>query len=105
FKGAMAENFILQSLVYQYGKASRYWSSGNEAEIEFILQTGNHIIPIEVKSGESVRSNSLVEFEKKYSPKLRLRYSMKNLTLDGNLLNIPLFLADMTPRFLTLVGI
>ena len=105
FKGAMAENFILQSLVYQYGKALRYWSSGNEAEIEFILQTGNHIIPIEVKSGESVRSNSLVEFEKKYSPKLRLRYSMKNLTLDGNLLNIPLFLADLTPRFLTLVGI
>lgn len=105
FKGAMAENYVQQSLVVQYGKTLRYWSSGNEAEIEFLLQTGNHIIPVEVKSGESVRSNSLVEYEKKYSPKLRLRYSLKNLTLDGNLLNIPLFLADLTPRFLDLAGI
>lgn len=105
FKGALAENYVLQSLITQYGRNFRYWSSGNQAEIEFLMQTNDKIIPIEVKSGIAVRGNSLVEFEKKYHPKIRLRYSMRNLTLDGNLLNIPLFLSDLTPRFLSLAGI
>ena len=57
---------------------------------------GNMVIPIEVKSDTNIKGRSLVEYDKKYSPSLRLRYSMRNLSKDENLINIPLFLADRT---------
>ena len=101
FKGALAENYVLQSLVTQGVNCSRYWSSGNKAEVEFIVQHGPKVIPIEVKSGTSVTGRSLVEYNKRYSPELRIRFSMLNLKKDDNLVNIPLFLAD---KFLDLVS-
>ena len=96
FKGALAENYILQSLTVNGLNCMRYWSSGNRAEVDFLLQYGNMVIPIEVKSDTNIKGRSLVEYDKKYSPSLRLRYSMRNLSKDGNLINIPLFLADRT---------
>jgi len=60
----------------------------------FLIQYQNNIIPIEVKSDLNVRSKSLAYYKKAYQPKIRLRFSAKNLTLDDDLLNIPLFLAD-----------
>lgn len=100
FKGALAENYILQSLTANGLNCMRYWSSGNRAEVDFLMQYGNRLIPIEVKSDTNINSRSLIEFDKKYSPSLRLRYSMRNLSKDGNLINIPLFLADRTDLFL-----
>lgn len=94
YKGAFAENYILQSLLANGIKCSRYWASGNKAEVEFIVQYGMDVIPIEVKSGISITGRSLVEYNKKYSPNLRVRFSMLNLKRDDTLLNIPLFLAD-----------
>ena len=79
-----------------------YWSSGNRAEVDFLMQYGNRVIPIEVKSDTNINGRSLIEFDKKYFPSLRLRYSMRNLSKDGNLINIPLFLADRTDLFLAL---
>ena len=81
----------------------RYWSSGNRAKVDFLMQYGNRVIPIEVKSDTNINGRSLIEFDKKYSPSLRLRYSMRNLSKDGNLINIPLFLADRTDLFLGVV--
>ena len=52
------------------------------------------VIPIEVKSGTSVTGKSLTEYNKKYSPSMRIRFSMLNLKRDDTLFNIPLFLAD-----------
>ncbi len=94
FKGALAENYVLQSLVAQGVNCSRYWSSGNKAEVEFVIQHASRVIPIEVKSGTSVTGRSLMEYNKKYSPELRIRFSMLNLKKDDTLVNIPLFLAD-----------
>ncbi len=94
FKGALAENYVLQSLVVQGVNCSRYWSSGNKAEVEFVIQHASRVIPIEVKSGTSVTGRSLMEYNKKYSPELRIRFSMLNLKKDDTLVNIPLFLAD-----------
>ncbi len=96
YKGALAENYILQSLLANGINCSRYWASGNKAEVEFIVQHGINIIPIEVKSGMSVTGKSLNEYNKKYSPAMRVRFSMLNLKRDDTLLNIPLFLADRT---------
>ena len=100
FKGSLAENFILQSLIAQYETIPRYWTSGNMAEIDFIIQHKNEIIPIEVKSGENTKSKSLGVYEEKYHPTLRIRFSQKNLHRAGNLLNIPLFLVDYTKRII-----
>ena len=94
YKGALAENYILQSLLANGINCSRYWASGNKAEVEFIVQHGVDVVPIEVKSGKSVTGRSLIEYNKKYSPSLRVRFSMLNLKRDGTLVNIPLFLAD-----------
>ncbi len=94
FKGALAENYVLQSLLANGTRCSRYWASGNKAEVEYIVQRGMDVVPVEVKSGTSVTGKSLAEYNKKYAPRLRVRFSMLNLKRDGTLLNIPLFLAD-----------
>lgn len=96
FKGAMIENYVLQSLVTQFEVLPRYWASGNTAEVDFVIQYQNEIMPVEVKSDENVKSRSLTEFQRKYDPKLRIRYSLKNLSYRDGLLNIPHFLADYT---------
>lgn len=94
FKGALIENFVLQNILPLFDTVPRYWSSGNVAEIDFLVQSGSKIIPIEVKSNENVRSKSLHVFNQKYNPEQRIRFSLKNFSIDGNLINLPLFLAD-----------
>jgi len=103
FKGILTENFVLLSLIRQFGYEPVYWKSGNQAEIEFVIDFENKIIPIEAKSSESVRSRSLTEYRKNNQPKIALRYSMKNLKLDDGLLNIPLYMADYTEKLLNIV--
>ena len=100
FKGAMTENYVLQSLITQFEVMPRYWTSEGKAEVDFILQNGMEIIPIEVKSSNAISGKSLHVYNEKYSPKLRVRYSFNNLKKDGNLLNIPVFLADWTKRII-----
>jgi predicted AAA+ superfamily ATPase len=104
FKGAMNENYILQSLIGQFEATPRYWTSEGKAEVDFIVQNGLEIIPVEVKSEHSVASKSLSVYNQTYSPKIRIRYSMNNLKKDGNLLNIPLFLADWTKKILNIIS-
>ncbi len=94
FKGVLTENYILQSLVRQFGDEQFYWTSGNQAEVEFLLQVSNVLIPIEVKSALSVHAKSLSEYRKKYTPALSIRFSLKNLHRDDDLLNLPLYMAD-----------
>jgi predicted AAA+ superfamily ATPase len=94
FKGSLTENFVLQSLLVQTEIIPRYWTSENTAEVDFVLQYKSEIIPIEVKSGENIKSKSLAVYRKTYQPRISIRFSLKNLQFDDGLLNIPLFLAD-----------
>jgi predicted AAA+ superfamily ATPase len=100
FKGALTENYVLQHLIKNFEVQPRYWTSGNQAEVDFVIQIKNEIIPIEVKSDENVRSKSLSIYNGLYEPSVRLRYSLKNLKKDGGLINIPLFLIDYTDKLL-----
>jgi predicted AAA+ superfamily ATPase len=100
FKGAMTENYVLQSLVTQFEVTPRYWTSEGKAEVDFLLQDNMRIIPVEVKSAHSVASKSLHVYNETFRPDLRIRYSFNNLKKDGNLLNIPVFLADWTKKFI-----
>lgn len=100
FKGALSENYVLQSLLTQYTTALHYWTSGNTAEVDFTLQHENLIIPIEVKSDENIRGRSLTLYTQKYAPEIRIRYSLKNLQWNDGMLNIPIFLADYTKELI-----
>ncbi len=100
FKGALSENYILQSLVSQFETPPRYWTSGNKAEIDFLIQHENTIIPVEVKSDTSVTGKSLTLYNNEFKPEVRIRYSLRNLKQDDGLLNIPLFMADFTQKLI-----
>lgn len=101
FKGALTENYILQSLIPQFEVTPRYWSD-NIYEVDFIIQNENDVIPVEVKAEKNTKGKSLFKFKEKYSDdiKLRVRFSFDNLTLDNDLLNIPLFMADYSKKLI-----
>ena len=99
FKGALTENYVLQTLV-SIGLNPYYFTFDNKYEIDFVIQFKNEIIPIEVKSSENINNKSLKVYNESYNPKTRIRFSMKNLNKDGNLINIPLFMVEYIDRFI-----
>ena len=94
FKGVLSENFVLQSLANQFGERLFYWTSGNTAEVEFILHLQGNIIPIEVKAEHNIKAKSLAFYRKTYLPHVAVRLSTLNMRKDDDLLNIPLYMAD-----------
>ena len=106
FKGALTENFVLQTLITQFEVTPRYWSQNNPPyEVDFLIQRENDIFPIEVKSETNTSSKSLKKFKELFpnNVKLKIRFSLNNLKLDDDVLNIPLFMADYTDRLIGLV--
>ncbi len=102
FKGALAENFIFSGLLRQFGGLPRYWHSGNMAEVDFLVQYQNQVIPVEVKSDENIKSRSLSVYRKQFAPQLSLRFSLRNIHSRDGFLNLPLFMVDYTSKFLNL---
>ncbi len=101
FKGALAENAILQSLVsMKGGDVPFYWTSGNKAEVEFLSEFGTNIVPIEVKAENCVSGRSLAVYNDKHKPEHRIRFSMLNLQKNDNLLSCPLPLADWIEKYI-----
>ena len=103
YKGRLIENYVQQQLTAMGISPLHYWTSGNTAEVDYIIQTEDMIIPVEVKSGLNVKSRSLKVYRDKYSPEVAVRFSLQNLKYDNGLLNIPLYLIDYLPRFLQLI--
>lgn len=102
FKGSMAENAVLQSLLpLMKDDVPHYWSPDSRAEIEFILQWGEEVIPVEVKAENCVSGRSLSVYHEKYRPKERIRFSFLNLQYNEGLLSCPSPLADWFYRFLS----
>ncbi|MDF0754008.1 ATP-binding protein [Gardnerella greenwoodii] len=105
FKGALTENYVLQALLTQFEVIPRYWSQTNPPyEVDFLIQRDNDIFPIEVKSEANINSRSLKKFKELFpnQTKLRIRFSLNNLKLDDDMLNIPLFMADYTDKLIEL---
>ena len=89
-RGMMAENFVAEQLAAN-GFFLYYWTSGNSAEIDFVIQQGTYSIPIEVKSSDNVKAKSLQTYIKKYSPKYSFRISAKNFGNENEIRSIPLY--------------
>ncbi len=105
FKGALTENFVLQSLVPRLDIAPSYWARLNPSyEVDFVVQWKNEIIPIEVKADMNIKSRSLKQYASLFADKtkLRVRFSLANLCFNEGVLNIPLFMADQAGRLFDL---
>ena len=101
FKGAMAENFVLNALLAQGLELPHYWTlQGNKAEVDFIVPHGLEILPIEVKSDERISGKSFSVYNEKYHPTLRIRFSLRNVKRDENMLSLPIFLADWLGHYI-----
>jgi len=103
FKGALTENYVLQSLICQFEAAPRYWTMDKtQYEVDFLIQRENDIFPVEVKAESNVESKSLKKYKEKYGKKckLRIRFSLSNLKHNGDVLNIPLYLADYADKLM-----
>lgn len=103
FKGALSENYVLQALKNQFEVTPRYWSQVNPPyEVDFLVQRENDILPVEVKAEANTKSRSLKKYKEKFpnETKLRVRFSLDNLKLDDDMLNIPLSMADYADRLI-----
>jgi len=93
FRGALAENFVLNELFIS-GKSPFFWKSSNDAEVDFVCMFGSHVVPVEVKSDINLRSQSLKKYVSEYGPERSVKISMNpNLTDDGVNVRIPMWLA------------
>jgi predicted AAA+ superfamily ATPase len=94
YKGGLAEQFVFQELIATNNKLPiYYWAAEkNTAEIEFVIQYNDKIIPIEVKSGKNVKSESLNVYRNEYTPACAVRTSLKNYGVIDGLYSIPLYM-------------
>ena len=93
FKGALTENFIFNMLNIPYDKNINYYTF-DRFEIDFVIQTKNEIIPIEVKSGENINNVSLTRYNERNNNEISIRFSTRNLNRNGKILNVPLFMVE-----------
>ncbi len=91
YNGAFTENFVANEFAAYGVKELFYWTSNNKAEVDFIFQKNNSIIPIEVKSGQSKNLKSLRVFQQKFSAPIVYRISPRNFTKSDDFLNIPIY--------------
>ena len=74
-----------------------YWRSEGIAEVDFLLEHKNQILPLEVKSGINPRSKSMRVYMDKNKPDIFFRSSLLNLKKDGRVMNIPLYAISLFP--------
>ena len=99
FKGPLTENYVLQQLQDLFPVEPRYFSDKNN-EIDFLLQHGTDIIPVEVKGGEDKSAPSFKRYIAKHHPNHAIRFSKRDYRKDGEVTNIPLYLVRKTKELL-----
>ena len=92
FKGPLTENYVLQQLRGQFEVGPRYYADKN-SEIDFLLQNGTEIIPIEAKGGEDKSAPSFKRFISEKTPEHAVRFSKLGYLKNGSITNMPLYLA------------
>ena len=92
FKGALTEQYVLQQLIADTSYKPYYFTENkSEGEIDFIIQKGSQIVPIEVKAEENLKAKSLKVYCEKYQPAEAIRTSMSDYREQSWLTNIPLY--------------
>jgi predicted AAA+ superfamily ATPase len=90
YRGFLTENFVAQTLnTHKYDLY--FWTSANSAEIDFVLDTEDGIIPVEVKASDNVRAKSLSAYVEKYKPAYAIRISARNFGFANGIKSVPLY--------------
>jgi predicted AAA+ superfamily ATPase len=98
YEGALVENFVANQLRATHDMELHYWQSAGTAEVDFVGEYGNKILPLEVKAGVNPKSKSLQSFDKKYNPPVLVRTTLLNLKKEERLINIPLYAIARFPE-------
>ncbi|MDD4083057.1 MAG: ATP-binding protein [Sphaerochaetaceae bacterium] len=92
FKGSLTEQYVIQQLVTMKNTNTYYYTNErNNAEIDFVVDNGEQIIPIEVKAETNLMAKSLKAYRDKFSPIISIRISMADYKKDEGLINLPLY--------------
>lgn len=95
FKGALTEQYVLQQLKTIKGLNIYYWTADRgTAEVDFVIDNGSEVIPVEVKAEVNLQAKSLKVYRDKFQPKLSIRTSMADYKKEDWLLNLPLWAVE-----------
>lgn len=103
FKGPLTENYVLQQLRGQFDVEPAYFADKN-SEIDFVIQNGTEIIPVEVKGGEDRSAPSFKRYVSEREPEYAVRFSKRNYMKNGRITNMPLYLARKMRELDPVVG-
>ena len=103
FKGALTENYV-QNQLLAAGFPAWFWRSGNQAELDFLIEDSGRIVPIEVKAATNTMAKSYRQFCRRYGIELGFKMSLKNLGISEEegtrTVSLPLYLSPLIRRYL-----
>jgi hypothetical protein len=95
FKGALTEQFVCQQLKTIENLGIYYYTNDRgSCEVDFVIDTGERVIPVEVKAEVNLRAKSLKTYNERFSPDISFRTSMVDYKKEGWLINLPLYAID-----------
>lgn len=102
FNGALAEQYVLQQLKTVEDMEISYWINKNgNAEIDFVIQNEENVVPLEVKANTNIQAKSLKFYREKFNPKISVRTSLTDFEINNGLYNIPLFMINKIKNILS----
>ena len=100
FKGALTEQYVCQQLKNIEDLDIYYYTNDRgSCEIDFVVDTGEKIVPVEVKGVVNLRAKSLKSYQEKFSPEISVRTSMADYKKEEWLVNLPLYAIDQITAF------
>ena len=95
FKGALTKQYVLQQLIATQENPVFYWATEKgTAEVDFVVQRKQAVIPIEVKAEENLKAKSLKVYVEQFQPAQAIRFSMADYREQDWLVNMPLYGID-----------
>ena len=92
FKGALTEQYVLQQIVSDTSYKPYYFAGEkSNYEVDFLIQKGKNVVPVEVKAEENLRAQSLKFYCEKFKPEYAVRTSMSDYRTQEWMLNVPLY--------------
>lgn len=101
YKGALTEQYVLQELIGNEDIELHYWSPDTgHSELDFVIQAGNVVAPLEAKAERNLKAKSLKSFSERYNTKLRFRTSMSPFVASDYVIDIPLYAVAKVPEIM-----
>ena len=97
-RGAMTEQYAAMQLLDAFARVPNYWANdGGTAEVDFVVQRKQDIVPVEVKANRNLKAKSLAVYNEKYAPALSVRASLAPYASHGTLVDLPLYALSALP--------